>query len=108
MAFDDFDIEIQDQRGNTPEQINGSVTTAGVPVTITPSSGKITSIEVVNPNKGPNANSSADLLYVSFDGTTYATINRGGYKALEGVYLDSIKIDSNNNGVKYEIILTHD
>lgn len=107
--FNDFDIETQNERGNTVEQFNGSVTTAGSPVTITPASGKITSLIIENPSKGVNANGNNDLLLVSFDGgTTFKTVVRSTNISLSNVYLDDIRIDSNNNNTNYEVIITHD
>lgn len=107
--FTDFDIEVQDEKGNIPEQFNGSVTTSGSPVTITPSSGKIVAAEVFNPNRGTNANGFDDNLLVSFDGgSTFRTVPRGGTIAIESVYLDDFQVDANNDGTNYEIILTHD
>jgi len=107
--FNDFDVEIQDQLGNVPENINGSVTTAGSPVTITPSSGTITAAEVFNPNRGTNTNDFNDVLLVSWDGgSTFRTVPRGGTIAIESIYINSFEIDSNNDGTNYEIVLTHD
>jgi len=109
VDFKDFDIEVQDQRGNIPEHFNGSVTTAGSPVTITPTSGKIVAAEVFNPNRGSSANGFDDNLLVSFDGgSTFRTVPRGGTLSIESVYLDDFQIDANNNGTNYEVILTHD
>lgn len=109
MEFKDFDIETQDERGNIPEHFNGSVATAGSPVTITPSSGKITSFVVDNPDKGTNANDRTDLLLVSLDGgTTFKTVKRGTSLSGESLYLDDLRIDSNANSTNYEIIITHD
>jgi hypothetical protein len=108
MAFKDFDVEIQDEVGVIPEHFNGSVAIAGTPVTITPSSGKITTIKVYNPRKGTNANGLNDVLLVSYDGgTTYISVPRGEVEELN-TYLDNFKIDANNNGVNYEVVITHD
>lgn len=106
--FDNFDVEIQDEKGVNPEHFNGSVATAGTPVTITPSSGKITSIIVYNPRKGPNANGVNDVLLVNIDGTTTEiSIPRG--ESLEvDTYIDDFTIDTNVNGTNYEVIILHD
>lgn len=109
MSFNDFDLEIQDKKGNISQQFNGSVATAGVPVTITPASGRITSFLVDNPDKGTNANDKNDLLLVSLDsGVTYKTVKRGTSLSASSVYLIDIRIDTNSNGTNYEIIITHD
>ena len=104
--FNNFDLEIEDLKDAVVEHKNGSVTTAGTPVTITATgSKKILSALIINQAVGPQANSLGDLLYVSFDGgSNYTTISRRGNIAIQGAY-DDIRVDSNNNGVKYEIIL---
>ena len=104
--MDDFDVEVQDEKQSNPEHINGNVATAGSSQTITPSSGnKIQLAYIKNPNKGPNANGFQDVLLVSIDGSTnYTVISRGEYTFFPGVF-DSIKIDTNNDGTKYEIII---
>lgn len=103
MAFNDkvsFD--------STLAHFNGSVTTAGSPVTISaPNSEKISSAIIDNPDKGTNANDKADLLLVSFDGgTTFKTVKRGTSLSVTASFTD-IRIDSNNNGTNYEVIITY-
>lgn len=105
---DVVEVEIKDTVGHIPEHINNSVTTAGTPEVITPVSGKITSAEVYNPRKGVNANDKSDILYVSFDGVSYTSVPRGESIAMTAIYLTDIKIDSNNDGANFEVILTHD
>lgn len=104
--FEDFDIEVQDEKDTTPEHQNGQVTTAGTPASLTPTSTKAIQLAYVkNPNKGPNANGSQDVLLVSIDGgTTYTSVSRGEYAYFPGVFT-TLKLDSNNNNVKYEVIL---
>lgn len=106
MAFKDFDIEIQDEKDSKPEHINGTVTTAGVPVTVT--AGNALPIQhalIICPNKGPNANTGGAYLLVSSDGTTnYTTVPRGGSLRIDGVF-DNLKIDAGSNGTNYEIII---
>lgn len=107
--FNDFDIEVENEKGNTPEQQIVTVTTAGAPMTVTPSSGKITNILVINPNKGPNKNQKNDLIYLSLDGSTnYLTIQRGTNLSISGIYLDNFNLDANNNNVVAEVFITHD
>ena len=108
--FNDFDLESQDNKERGTEHYNGSVTTAGSPVTIsTASSVPIQLTYVYNPTKGPNANIPGDLLYVSWDGTNYTVIPRGGYIIWPGKgfgsNFQSISIDSSDDGVNYEVML---
>lgn len=105
MSFKDFNVEVDDNLNNSPEHFNGSVTTAGSPVTITlTSTNEISNLIIVNPSKGPNSNGVNDLLYLNIDGgSTYITIARGESLALP-VNKASIKVDANNNGTNYEII----
>lgn len=109
MDFRDFDVEIEDVKGNTSQQFNGSVTTAGSPVTITPATGRITAFLVDNPDKGSNANDRNDLLLVSLDGgTTFKTVKRGTSFSGGPVFLEDLRIDSNEDNTNYEIVITHD
>jgi hypothetical protein len=105
MSFRDFNIEVDDNVNNEPEHFNGSVTTAGSPVTISLTSTRdISNILLINPSKGPNANGINDLLYLNVDGgSTYITLARGESVSLP-VNKPTIKINSNVNGVKYELI----
>jgi hypothetical protein len=105
--FSDFDVEIQDIKDSTPEQFNGTVATAGTPVTITPTSAKpIQLILIQNPRKGPNANSSSNkVLLVKVDGGALKySVARGSQIYIPGVY-NSFTIDANLNGTNYELIL---
>jgi hypothetical protein len=93
----------------TQEHQNGSVTTAGTPVTITPASGNIRAIIVQNPSEGANANVVGEALLISQDGgTTYFSIPFGGFYTVSETNLASVKIDTNVNGTNYEILLEHD
>lgn len=105
-TFDDFDLEIQNECDSTPEHINGTVTTAGSPNTLTPSSGKNIQLAYIkNPNKGTNANNTVDVLYITIDGTSlFTTLSRGEYIYMPGIFAN-LKIDTNNNGTKYEVIV---
>jgi hypothetical protein len=98
--------ELLDEKQSRPEHINGTVTTAGTPVSLTPSTGEpIELILVRNPSKGPNANSSNIVLLINIDGTsTYISLNRGETVYIPGLF-SSAKIDSNTNGAKFEVIV---
>ena len=104
--FDDFDVEIQDERDSDPEHFNSNVAVAGVPNSITPTSAKPIQLAYIkNPNKGVNANDPNDVLYINIDGTVnYTTISRGEYIYIPGVFT-TLKIDTNNDGTKYEVIV---
>lgn len=104
--FRDFSLEVDDSVDNEPENITGSVTTAGSPATISATSTKpIKYIFILNPSKGVNANDINDVLYVNIDGGSfYITVARGESISLP-VNKSSIKIDTNTNGTKYELIL---
>lgn len=105
--FSDFDIEITDVKDSTPEQFNGTVATAGSPVTITPTSGKVIQLVLIqNPRKGPNANSSSNkVLLVNISGTGIRySIPRGTHIYIPGVF-NSFTIDANTNSTNYELML---
>jgi hypothetical protein len=106
--FNDFSIETQDEKGVIPENINGTVVTAGTPVTISPSSGKITSLTVYNPRRGPNSNNNNDVLLISVDSSgTKISLPRGEDFSLD-TYIDSFEIDANNNNTNFEVVILHD
>jgi len=104
--FDDRDIEIQDITDSEPEHFTGSVTTAGTPVVITPTNGRsIQFFRIINHSRGTYANTANDIIKYSLDGgTTYTELERPGFEALPGV-VTSLYVDSNNNGVNYDIIV---
>lgn len=101
MAFRNTDLS-----NLTPNHQNGSVATAGSPVSITaPDSNIIQGFFIQNPSKGPNANGNNDYLLVSIDNTTnYITLNRGESMSFQGD-TSTIKVDASSNGVKYEAIV---
>ena len=106
-TFDDFDLEVQNKFDAEPEHFNGSVATAGSPVTITPTNGRDTqTATVLNPRRGPNANSISDVLLVSFDGgTTYISLGRGDSIKINANITAGVKIDANNDGTNYEVVV---
>lgn len=106
VDMNDFDVEVKDERGSDPEHVNGTVTTAGFPDSLTLTSGKPIQLALVkNPSRGPNRNDFPDVLLVNIDGgATELSLSRGEALYLPGVYT-ALSIDSNNNGVKYEVIL---
>lgn len=105
--FNDFDVEIQNKYDAEPEHFNGSVATAGSPVTITPTNGRdAQTATVLNPRRGPNANSNLDVLLVSVDGgTTYISLGRGDSIRINANITAGVKIDANNNGTNYEVVV---
>lgn len=106
-TFSDFSLEIQNKFDAEPEHFNGSVATAGVPVTITPSNGRnIQSVSVLNPRKGTNANGIDDVLLVSVDGgTNYISLARGDSLSVDANILSGVRIDTNTNGTNYEVLV---
>lgn len=109
----DFDLEIQDDKQRDTEHFNGNVTTAGSPVTLTTSTGRpIQLVRIWNPNKGDYINGPTDLLKISWDdGANWSTYPRGTWEIWPGkgsttaVEGDTIKVDSNVDGVGYEILI---
>ena len=92
--------------GGQIDHQNGSIPTAGTPITITPPSGNIKSIIVQNPFKGPNENGANDVLLVSLTGgATYYSVAKGGQFNANPVDLASVDIDTNTDGANYELIL---
>jgi hypothetical protein len=106
--FTDFDVEIADNKDSSPEHKNGSVTTAGTPVTVSRTDAKNSQLVFINnPSKGVNANAINAVLYVSIDGgVTYVSLARGESQHFPGVIVNgNLKINASANGVKYEAIL---
>lgn len=106
--MEDFDVEIQDERDSDPEAFIGSVTTAGSPVTITPTNNKPIQeayIECNSTRDPDNSNNINDAIKYSFDGgTNYLTLMAGESIPLSGIFLN-LKIDANNDGVNYQVIV---
>jgi len=107
-TFDDFDVEIQSKRDSTPEHFVGSITTAGTPITITPTSVKAIQYAFImcNGTRDPwNANAINDAIKFSLDGgTTYTTLMSGESQYIPGIYADLI-IDASDDGVYYQVIV---
>ena len=106
--FNDFDLEISDDKNSTPENFSGSIATAGSPVTLTPTSTNPVQLAFVNvPSvRDPSApNSLSDAIRVSLDGgTTYVTLMSGESQYFPGSFA-SLKLDTNANGTTYQVIL---
>ena len=104
--FDDFDIEVQNEKDSDPEHFTVTVATAGSPVTISPTNTKpIQLLYVKNANKGPNANSPNDVVLVTIDGSAnVVSVSRGEYTYFPGVF-SSVDIDATADGTKAEIIV---
>jgi len=106
--FNDFDVEVQNIKDTTPESFSGSVSTAGSPVTITPTSSKSIQYAFIEANstRDPNnSNSINDALLYSIDGgSNYHTWMSGESISIQGLF-DNLKLDTNNNGTYYQVIL---
>lgn len=108
-GFDDFDVEIQNEKDSTPEQFNGNLGVAGTVTILTPSSGKpIQYALVVNPGKGGDANNGNDVIHVSIDGSdpniTRETINKNGRGQFSGIFTD-LRLTSETANTNYQVIL---
>lgn len=106
--FTDFDVEITDLKNSTPEHFNGSVATAGSPVTITPSTGNVIMyffIDVPSVRDPVAPNALTDAIMYSLDaGTTYQYLMSGESVFLPG-NIASLRINTNANGTTYRIIV---
>jgi uncharacterized protein YaiE (UPF0345 family) len=106
--FDDHDIEIQDEKDSSPEHFNGNVASAGTPVTLTPTSAKPVQLAFIHCNsvRDPsNANAIGDAIKFSLDGgVSWTTLMSGESICVPGIYAN-LKLDTNENGTYYEVIL---
>lgn len=108
VDFEDFDLEVQDERDSTPEHFSGSVTTAGSPVTITATSGKTIQYSFImcNGTRDPwNDNNINDAIKFSIDGgSVWTTLMAGESQYIPGVHAN-IRIDASDDGVNYQVIV---
>ena len=106
--FGDFDIEIQDNKNSSLESFIGSIATAGVPSTLTPTSRnsiRLAFINVQSKRDPDNPNDINDAIKYSIDGgITYHTLLSGESIFIPGVFTN-LKLDTNNNGTYYQVIL---
>ena len=106
--FDDKDIEIQNIKDSDPEPFNGAISTAGVPVTITPSTGRLVQLAYIDCNSTRHStapNNINDVIKFSIDGgTTYQELNSGESIFVPGIFTD-LRVDTNANGTNYQVIL---
>jgi hypothetical protein len=87
-----------------PTHFESAVATAGSPDTLSLTN-KIQLAFIFNPHRGANQNDPSDVLYVTIDGgTKKTTIPRGSSRYFAGVF-NTFKVDTNNNGTNYEVIL---
>ena len=106
MAFGEMQIEVQDETARTTEHFNSSVGTSGT--TISAGTNRpIQLVEIYNPSDGPLANSSGDVLLVSWDSTNYSSIPLGGNIIWPGkgygTYNHQIHIKAEAGTINYEI-----
>lgn len=106
MAFDDFDVELQNNKESDGEMFITTVATAGSPVTVTPTNGRpiqkaIIKVERIGPNSGTNSFNDY-ILYSTDGGSTFHTLRTNDYIALPGVFND-LRIDASKNGMVAEI-----
>ena len=107
-SFNDFDLEIQDIKDSDPECFTGNVATAGVPVTLTPTNGRIIQLAFINVNstRDPdNSNSINDAIKFSIDGgVSWLTLMTGESQYIPGIFTD-LRLNTNSNGTHYQVIL---
>jgi hypothetical protein len=104
----DFDLEIQNERGSDPESFVATVTTAGSPITITPTSGRPIACAAIHvPSAGPNVGTNVVeeyVLYSTDGGVVYHQLKVNEFVGLPGNFTD-IRIDSSIDGMKATIEL---
>ena len=106
MAFDDFDVEIQDEKDSQPEVSAGNTGTIGNVTTIAHSTGRqIKGTYIESPRIPPTVNPRTSFLEYSIDGgTTYFALKRGEWISLPGVF-DDLRLKSNATGTFYKVII---
>ena len=106
MAFDDFDIEIQNDTGSEPESAVITITTAGSPVTFTPTSARPIQTAFLNvPRVGPNSGTNLPNRYILYSingGTVYHTLGVNESISLPGNFAD-LRLDASHDGMKVEV-----
>ena len=106
MAMNDFDVEVQNERGSEADSQVATITTAGVVVTITPANGNpIACASIHVPDAGPNAgtNSIGDyILYSTDGGTVFHQLKVNEFVGLPGNFTD-IRLDASKDGMKATI-----
>ena len=108
MEFDDFDIEVENSNESDPEHFNGSIVTAGTPISIIPTNTRPIRCAFINVNttRDPDTpNNIKDAIKVSIDGgTTFITLMSGESQYIPGVFTE-LQLDSNENGTNYQVIV---
>lgn len=104
--MNDFDIEVQNERGSDSESFVTTVATAGSAATVTPTNGRaIACASIHAPDAGPNVgtNEIGDyILYSTDGGTVFHVLKVNEYVGLPGNFAD-IRIDASKNGMKATI-----
>ena len=105
-GFDDFDVEIENSKESDPYTEIVTIATAGTPVTVTPSNGRvIRAFSLFPPKIGPNSGTNTFnryILYSTDGGTTYKTLPVNEWVYEPGNITD-IRIDASNDGMKCEV-----
>lgn len=106
--FEDFDIEVQNEKDSDSESFVVTVATAGSEQTVTPSNSRPIGCAYIDvPSVGPNAgtNEFEDYILWSTDGgTIYHTLKVGEWVNIPGNF-DNLKIDASKNGMKATVEL---
>jgi len=102
----DFDLEVQNERGSDAESFVVTVTTAGSEQTVTPSNGRAIGCASIHvPDAGPNVGTNIPndyILYSTDGGTIYHQLKVNEFVGLPGNFTN-IKIDASKNGMKATI-----
>lgn len=106
--MEDFDVEIQNEKGSDPESLVVTVATATTAITVAPSNGKPIACAYIDvPSAGPNVgtNEFEDYILWSTDGgTVFHTLKVGEAIGMPGNFAD-LRIDASKNGMKATVEL---
>lgn len=106
--MEDFDVEIQNEKDSQAESFIATVTTAGTPVTITPTTGRTISCASIQvPDDGPNVGTNQIndyILYSTDGGTIFHQLKVNEFVGLPGSFNDLV-LDSSRDGMKATIEL---
>ena len=104
--YGDFDVEVENSKESDPYTEVVTITTAGVPQTVTPSNGNVIRAFTLYPPKiGPNSGTNTFnryILYSTDAGTTFKTLPVNEWICEPGNMID-LRIDSSHDGMKAEV-----
>jgi len=104
--FDDGDVEIQNEKDSDAESFIQEVVTAGVPQTVTPTTGRPVACAAIHvPDSGPNIGTNLVndfILYSTDGGTVFHVLKVNEWVGLPGNFTD-LRIDASKDGMKATI-----